>query len=266
VSALRRALGPQGAGLVVTSPPGYRLTVAPDAVDSTRFQRLVAEADAAEDRRQARGLLESALALWRGAALAEFAHQPWAGAEAARLEERRLAAQEALTDLRLADGNHAELVGELEALIVAHPLRERLRGQLMLALYRSGRQADALRAYGETRATLADEMGIDPSAELQRLQRAILTQDPAIAAPNRTDGSTAPQHNLPERLTSLVGRDRDLAEAAKLVGQHRLVTVTGPGAPARRAWPSRRPGGWWPDSPTGLVGRTGTTHRSRTAG
>src|SRR5688572_18707683 len=111
VSALRRALGPQGAGLVVTSPPGYRLTVAPDAVDATRFERLVAEADAAGDRRQARGLLESALALWRGAALVEFVHQPWARAEAARFEARRLAAQEALIDLRLADGNHAEVVG-----------------------------------------------------------------------------------------------------------------------------------------------------------
>jgi predicted ATPase/DNA-binding SARP family transcriptional activator len=230
VSALRRALGPAGAELLVTQPPGYLLAVDPEGVDATRFQRLVAEADAAagEGPRAAR-LLRAALGLWRGPALAEFADQPWARAEAAKLEELRLAAQEALVDLRLAAGGHAELVGELEALVAANPLRERLRGQLMLALYRSGRQADALRAYGETRATLAEELGIDPSPELQRLQQAILTQDPAIAAPGRSRASAAPPHNLPERLTSLVGRDRELDEVGKLVGQQRLVTVTGPG-------------------------------------
>jgi len=120
-------------------------------------------------------------------------------------------------------------VGELETLVTAHPLRERLRGQLILALYRSGRQADALRVYGETRATLAEELGIDPSPELQRLQRAILTQDPAIGPPERARVPAAPPHNLPEWLTSLVGWDRELDEVGKLVGQHRLVTVTGPG-------------------------------------
>jgi predicted ATPase/DNA-binding SARP family transcriptional activator len=231
VSALRRALGPAGAGLVVTSPPGYRLAVEPEQLDAARFQRLVAEADAAAPRDEPRAarLLEAALGLWRGPALAEFADRPWALAEAARLEELRLAAQEALAELRLAGGGHAELVGELEALVATQPLRERRRGQLMLALYRSGRQADALRVYGETRAILAEELGIDPSPELQRLQRAILTQDPAIAAPGRATAPAAPGHNLPERLTSLVGRDQELDEVGKLVGQHRLVTVTGPG-------------------------------------
>src|SRR5215218_4084304 len=231
VSALRRALGPAGAGLVVTSSPGYRLAVEPEQLDAGRFQRLVAEADAAAAREGPRAawLLEAALGLWRGPALAEFADLPWARVEAARLEELRLAAQEALAELRLAGGGHAELVGELEALVAAHPLWERPRGQLMLALYRSGRQADALRVYGESRATLAEELGIDPSPELQRLQRAILTQDPAIAPPGRARAPAAPPHNLPERLTSLVGRDRELDEVGKLVGQHRLVTVTGPG-------------------------------------
>jgi predicted ATPase/DNA-binding SARP family transcriptional activator len=231
VSALRRALGPAGAGLVVTSPPGYRLAAEPEQLDAGRFQRLVAEADTAAAREGPRAarLLEAALGLWRGPALAEFADRPWALAEAARLEELRLAAQEALAELRLAGGGHAELVGELEALVATQPLRERRRGQLMLALYRSGRQADALRVYGETRAVLAEELGIDPSPELQRLQRAILTQDPAIAAPGRAPAPAAPPHNLPERLTSLVGRDRELDEVGKLVGQHRLVTVTGPG-------------------------------------
>jgi predicted ATPase/DNA-binding SARP family transcriptional activator len=231
VAALRRALGPAGAGLLVTRPPGYLVQVDPEQLDAARFQRLVAEADtaAAGDRPGAVRLLEAALDLWRGPALAEFADQPWARAEAARLEELRLAAVEALAELRLAGGGHAELVGELEALVAAHPLRERLRGQLMLALYRSGRQADALGVYGQTRATLAEELGIDPSPELQRLHQAILTQDPAIAAPGRARAPVAPPHNLPQRLTSLIGRERELDEVAKLVGQHRLVTVTGPG-------------------------------------
>jgi predicted ATPase/DNA-binding SARP family transcriptional activator len=225
VSALRRALGPAGPGVVVTRPPGYVLEAAPEGVDAARFQRLVAEADAAAPTQAAR-LLEAALGLWRGPALAEFADRPWAQAEAARLEELRLAATEALVELRLA-GGHAGLVGELEALVAAHPLRERLRGQLMVALYRSGRQADALRTYQETRTVLVEELGIDPSPELQRLHQAILVQDPALglAGPDRHQ----PRHNLPERLTSLVGRDRELREVAKLLEGHRLVTVVGPG-------------------------------------
>ena len=228
VSGLRRALGPAGAGLVVTRPPGYLVQVDPEQLDAARFQRLVAQADAAAagDRAGAVRLLEVALGLWRGSALAEFADQPWARAEAARLEELRLAATEALVELRLLGGGHAELVGELEALVAAQPLRERLRGQLMVALYRSGRQADALGVYQETRAVLAEELGIDPSPELQRLHQAILVQDPALelAEPDRQ-----PRHNLPERLTSLVGRDQELRELAKLLDQHRLVTVVGPG-------------------------------------
>jgi predicted ATPase/DNA-binding SARP family transcriptional activator len=228
VSALRRALGP-GAALLVTRPPGYVLEADPEQLDAGRFERLVAEAtalDAAEGAAAAR-LLEQALGLWRGPALAEFADQPWAQAEAARLEALRLAATEALVERRLDAGGHAGLVGELEGLVAAHPTRERLRGQLMLALYRSGRQADALGVYARTREVLAEELGIDPSPELQRLQHQILVQDPALeaAAPD----AERPRHNLPERLTSLIGREVELREAAKLVDQHRLVTVTGPG-------------------------------------
>ena len=228
VSALRRALGPGGGGLV-TRPPGYLLEAGPEQVDAGRFERLVAEATAlgpAEGPRAAR-LLEEALGLWRGPALAEFADQPWAQAEAARLEELRLAATEALVELRLAAGGHAGLVGELEGLVAAHPTRERLRGQLMVALYRSGRQADALGAYTRAREVLAEELGIDPSPELQRLHHQILVQDPALeaASPDRDQ----PRHNLPERLTSLVGREGELRDVAKLVAEHRLVTVTGPG-------------------------------------
>ena len=227
VSALRRALGPAG-GALVTRPPGYLLKAGPEQVDAGRFERLVAEATAAAGKgpRAARQL-EAALGLWRGPALAEFADQPWAQAEAARLEELRLAATEALVELRLAAGGHAGLVGELEGLVAAHPTRERLRGQLLVALYRSGRQADALGAYQQAREVLAEELGIDPSPELQRLHRQILLQDPALeaAAPDQA----LPRHNLPERLTSLVGREGELREVAKLVEEHRLVTVTGPG-------------------------------------
>jgi predicted ATPase/DNA-binding SARP family transcriptional activator len=226
VSALRRALGPGGAGLVVTRPPGYVLEVEAGQVDAARFERLVAEAGRAAGAAAAR-LLEEALGLWRGPALAEFADQPWARAEAARLEELRLAAVEALVELRLAAGDHPGLVGELEGLAAAHPTRERLRGQLMVALYRSGRQADALGVYQATRAVLAEELGIDPSPELQRLHQAILVQDPALEA--AASPRQQPRHNLPERLTSLVGREEELRELAKLVEQYRLVTVTGPG-------------------------------------
>ncbi|MFL6222801.1 MAG: AfsR/SARP family transcriptional regulator, partial [Actinomycetes bacterium] len=225
VSALRRALGPAGAGLVVTRPPGYVLEADPGQVDAARFERLVAKAGRAAGDAAA-GPLQDALGLWRGPALAEFADQPWAQAEAARLEELRLGAVEALVELRLAAGDHTGLVGELEGLVAEHPTRERLRGQLMVALYRSGRQADALEVYQATRAVLAGELGIDPSPELQRLQQAILVQDPALEAATPRQ---QPRHNLPERLTSLVGRSEELREAAKLVEQHRLVTVTGPG-------------------------------------
>jgi predicted ATPase/DNA-binding SARP family transcriptional activator len=229
VSALRRALGPGGSERLVTSPPGYRLDAGPEQVDAARFERLVAEAEAAApaDPQRAGRLLEEALGLWRGPALAEFADAPWAQVEVARLEELRLAATEALAELRLAAGGHAGLVGELEGLVAAHPTRERLRGQLMVALYRSGRQADSLSLYRQTREVLAEELGIDPSPELQRLHQAILVQDPALelAGPDRGQ----PRHNLPERLTSLVGRDQELAEVAKLLEQHRLVTVAGPG-------------------------------------
>jgi len=225
VSALRRALGTAGAGLVVTRPPGYVLEADPGQVDAARFERLVGEAGRAAGDAAA-GPLAEALGLWRGPALAEFADQPWAQAEAARLEELRLGAVEALVELRLAAGDHTGLVGELEGLVAEHPTRERLRGQLMVALYRSGRQADALEVYQATRAVLAEELGIDPSPGLQRLQQAILVQDPALEAATPRQ---QPRHNLPERLTSLVGRSEELREAAKLVEQHRLVTVTGPG-------------------------------------
>jgi predicted ATPase/DNA-binding SARP family transcriptional activator len=225
VSALRRALGRDAARLTTTAP-GYRFTVDPQLIDAVRFERLAADADRAAARQPARALelLAEALGLWRGPALAEFADRSWAQLEAARLEELRLSAVELRGEVRLSVGDLGNLVGELEALVAVHPLRERLRGQLMLALSRSGRQADALRVYRETRALLAEELGVDPSPQLQRLHQAILAHEAPVEA-----GRRRPPHNLPERLTSFVGRDMELREVGKLLEVHRLVTVTGPG-------------------------------------
>src|SRR4051794_26643669 len=161
VSQLRKAL-PEAR--LRTRPPGYVLEVGDDELDVARFERSVAggrEALSQGDARRARELLGEALALWRGPALAEFS-EPFAGAEAARLEELRLTALERRIEADLALGRHDDVVGELEALVAAHPLRERLRSQHMLALYRSGRHAEALAAYQAFRSTLADELGVEP--------------------------------------------------------------------------------------------------------
>jgi predicted ATPase/DNA-binding SARP family transcriptional activator/class 3 adenylate cyclase len=186
VSRLRKALARNGDDAIVTRTPGYALELEPKRLDAARFERLVAEArgrTAAGDMRSAHALLREALALWRGPALAGVELESAARNEVGRLEELRLAAEMDRIDCELALGLHEQLISELEALVAEHPLRERLRGQLMLALYRSGRQADALRRYRETRATLVEELGIEPSLPLQRLENAILNQDPSLEAP-----------------------------------------------------------------------------------
>ena len=213
VSSLRKALG---ADAIERRPGGYALAVEPESVDVVRFRRLVAEAAGSEPARAA-PLLRSALALWRG--------EP--DLDAPRLEELRLAAVEQRVDADLAVGLAPELVPELEALVREQPLRERLRRQLMLALYRSGRQAEALEAYRAARELLLGELGLDPSPELQELERAILRQDPALDAP------PPPQRgpfSLPLPATPIVGRVRELELAdALLDGGTRLLTFTGPG-------------------------------------
>lgn len=184
VSHLRRALGAAGDALV-TQPPGYVLRITDDEVDAAQFERLAADGRRAledGDPAEALGALESALAIWRGPALAEFAFEDFAQPEIQRLTERRLDVQEDRANALLGLGRHTGLVAELESLVQAHPERERLRGLLMLALYRAGRQADALRVYRDGRR-LANELGLDPSPELRQLERAILEHDPAIAAP-----------------------------------------------------------------------------------
>jgi predicted ATPase/DNA-binding SARP family transcriptional activator len=182
ISRLRRVLGPH-AGALQTRAPGYRLNVGEDELDAARFDRLVraAEADLAADRAEAAALtLREALDLWRGPALSEVADLPFAQADAGRLDEARLTALESRVEADLACGRHASLIAELDGLAARHPLRERLTGQHILALYRCGRQAEALRAYGDLRARLAEELGIDPSPDLQRLHERVLRQDPSL--------------------------------------------------------------------------------------
>jgi predicted ATPase/DNA-binding SARP family transcriptional activator len=214
VHALRKALG---GDRIVTRAPGYVVRVEPDELDVERFERLVASGTPEA--------LREALALWRGPALADIAYEPFAQLEASRLEESRLAALEARIGADLAAGSHAQLVGELDALVASHPHREGLQAQRMLALYRSGRQADALAAYRESRAAL-DALGLEPSPELRALERRILEHDPALAV--------APSHgtSFPAGMdTTLVGRDLELAAVRGLLSRPevRLVTLTGTG-------------------------------------
>ncbi len=182
VSQLRRALGPAGE-LLVTRSPGYAMALAPEQLDLRRFERLVeagAVALAREDPAAAVESLREALALWRGPPLADFSYAQFAQAAIVRLEELRLAAIELRVEAQLALGDHAQVAGELQALVLEHPLRERLCGQLMFALYRDGRQADALEAYRAARRRLVDEIGLEPGPELHDLERRILAQDESL--------------------------------------------------------------------------------------
>src|SRR5262249_35648211 len=156
---------------IVTRAPGYLVRLDPDELDLLRFERLVDDAEHARPERGAR-LLREALELWRGRPLAELADESFAAAEIGRLEEPRLAALERRVDADLALGRGAELVAELERLVALYPLRERLHGQLMLALYRSGRQAEALAAYRDARHRLVTTVGIEPGPPLRQLERA----------------------------------------------------------------------------------------------
>ena len=203
VSRLRKKLGD---GQIATHPPGYVLRVDPAELDLAHFERLVGEARGAAPE-NAGHKLRQALALWRGPPLADLAYQPFAQAEVARLEELRLAALDQRIDADLAAGRHAELVGELEALVVRHPLRERLHCQLMVALYRSSRQADALYAYRAARRELVENLGLEPSEELRQLEKAILRQDPALDLPEDNVGpGLARQAPPPDRALLVVPR------------------------------------------------------------
>ena len=242
VSHLRSALSGKGAGengqLVVTKFPGYLLAVDPEQIDAGRFEHL-AEAgrraldDSAPD--EAVVILTEALSLWRGPALADFVFEPFASSEGARLEELRLAVVADRMEAQLALGRHADVAGELRQLVDEHPLRERLWAQLMTALYRCGRQAEALRAFSELRRVLGEELGIEPSHDLQRLEEAILLQKPELEwhppamVVERTRSVPPVRHNLPVQLTSFVGRETELERVSDALAEARLVTLCGPG-------------------------------------
>ncbi|MBA3329669.1 MAG: AfsR/SARP family transcriptional regulator [Actinobacteria bacterium] len=206
VSQLRKALAPHE--VIVTQEPGYMIRVGPNELDVFRFEQLVEQAQQAAPELAAR-LLREALDLWRGPPLAELAHESLPQTEALRLEELHLAALERRIDADLALGRFAELVGEVQALVREHPLRERLRAALMQALYGSGRQVEALDVFRETRRLLVEELGIEPSPALNGLEQAILRHDPALTA--QEGAPAAPRQRAilvvasdPERLTDLL--------------------------------------------------------------
>lgn len=221
VSRLRQAL-PAGHDPVEFHPAGYRLAVDPDDVDAYRFERLARAGRRAlvdGDWPRAAAVLREALELWRGPALADAVGAAGAPAQAARLDELRLAAIEDRVEADLALGAQSALIAELRELVVAHPLRERSRGQLMRALAALGRPAEALAEFEDARHTLAEQLGVDPSAELAAVHLAVLRGEERAAA----------EQALPSQLTTFVGREEELKRVRALLGERRLVTLTGPG-------------------------------------
>ena len=233
VSNLRRALeAGDGRRYLATRSPGYLLEVEPGQLDLERFERLRAsgrELRLADDPHGASERLRKALALWRGQPLADLALEPFAQRAIARLEELRVSVAEERIEADLELGRQTELIAELEALVAEHPLRERLHAQLMLALYRSGRQAEALEAYGHVRRTLVEELGLEPGRELKELQRAMLAQDPEL---DRSAPATRVQSDRATTGLTFVGREGELAHLLgaleeAFVGHGRLVLVGG---------------------------------------
>ncbi|WP_190140712.1 AfsR/SARP family transcriptional regulator, partial [Streptomyces longispororuber] len=254
VSQLRRALErgePGGRELVASGPAGYALRILPDAVDAARFTALLERARGTDAPRERVRLLAEALELWRGEAFADFAGEPFARGAVERLTEARLTAWEEQAEARLESGGPGPLAADLADMVVRHPLRERLRAAQMRALYRSGRQTEALEAYEDLRRRLADDLGLEPGADLVALHGAILRQDPALDGPSGAAGgptgaADAPprgpsaggqppgpaakvRSNLPAPVSGLVGRDDAVPAVRRLLGEGRLVTLTGPG-------------------------------------
>ena len=229
ISVLRRALGADG---VTTAANGYALNLDPASYDVARFEELAGAGRAAIERGDIAGgvaQLRDALALWRGSALSDFAYDDWARPEITRLEELRAAAADARIDAELMLGRDADLVAEIEASLADDRLRERRWAQLMLALYRSGRQADALRAFAEARETLVEELGIDPGPELVELEGKILNHHPSLASTSAA--RTTARGALPTPLTTFFGRERELAAITTAIEDEgrRLVTLMGAG-------------------------------------
>ena len=249
VSQLRKALNGDRE-LLATRAPGYVLSLEPDQLDALRFERLLADgrrALADGDAELAAASLGDALRLWRGPALADLSYEEFVQGEIARLEELRLSALEERIEADLALGRHAELIGELEGLVAAEPFRERLRRQQMLALYRAGRQAEALAAYRDARQALVGGLGIEPGRELQELEGAILRQDPALEAPAappsarrtgcRGGAGTEARHRPRRRPEQLAADARDPRPRAR-----RRLPRPAPGGADVRDRRERRPG------------------------
>ena len=258
VSKLRRALAAIDApDLVHRDGSGYRLNLSPESVDAHRFADLVETARRTGDPQAAVETYAAALSLWRGEPLVDFAGAAWTLVDAARLAELRLAAIAERADRMLTLGRFEQTVAELEPVVAAHPTRERLVGQLMTALFNAGRQADALAVYAETRRALTEDLGLDPSRELRSVMEQVLRHDPAIALDRRTGAAAVPDlrpagdmaerdrpasagagrsvGDLPLRLTSFVGRDRDVHDVHQALDRSRLVTLVGPGGAGKTA-------------------------------
>lgn len=239
VSRARRVLASARAEVTVAARGnGYALEVTRSAVDAHRFSELARrgrELNVVGDAAGAVALLQEALALWRGPALTEFADRAFAASEATRLQEERLDATEALADALLAVGNPAAAAALLEQLVAEEPFREGAWARLMMALYRLGRAADALRAYATVRRALAEELGLEPGAQLRELEHLILTQDPQLDDRTRLADSSelavhsARPHNLPVPVDRFVGRRAELAELVQALASTRLLTLWGPG-------------------------------------
>ncbi len=228
ISQLRKELGHDA---IVTRPPGYLIQLQAGELDLDRFEDAVSRARAAAPA-EAAELLRDALSLWRGPALADL-DVPFAHEERNRLEEQRLAALERRIDADLELGRQEELLPELERLVRATPLRERLRGQLMLALYRSGRQADALDVYRSGRRILDEQLGLEPDAELQRLEKAILNHDPSLDSPSlpeATHASPRAQPTVPPDSVAVIDPERSRVVGHVLVGRRPVALATGHGS------------------------------------
>lgn len=249
VSKLRRALAAAGLSIVQREGVGYRVGVDPESVDSETFVRLVRQVRR-EVATTGDGLLaehlrqyDEALALWRGDALADFATEPWAVGEAVRLEDLRTAARAERAQLALGLGRHAEVITDLEPLVTADATQEAMVGLLMVALYRAGRQADALEVFTRTRTVLDEELGLEPSASLRSLHERVLRQDASLgaaaelavpppgapAAESPRSSTQAVVSNLQARLPAIIGREDQLVAVQQLLGEARLVTLVGPG-------------------------------------
>ena len=242
LSRLRRILRPDAE--ILARPPGYVLEIPDDAIDAGRFELLCERAGVSSDPTAKVEMLESALACWRGSAFEEFAEHDWARFEAMRLDELHIVAQEELFDARLALGDHVPLVGELDALVARHPFRERLWRQLIVALYRSGRSAEALRRAEAFRALMREELGLDPSPVLRELESRVLNDDPTLLQPP-VAARRSVMRQVPAESTRLVGRDDELELLADRLQIDRLVTLTGPGGVGKTRIALRLAGDLW---------------------